>query len=275
MKFFVILCLYIGILFAKPSQEIPTITQSAYEIFEISHITLQNKKGKSYKIHIAKPKKENHHNYATLYLLDGNVFFPILLNLLTHTDKYKYLPIIVGIGHESNLAFDRKLRTLDYTPPLDSKFNKTFTGGGGADAFYSFITGIVVPYIAKNYPTNPKKKAIFGHSFGALFVLHTLLHYPQSFEYYFIASPSLWWGESSFLPKNPAIASSPTAVILMIGEKEELKGEQQINIKQLTTYLQQLMPQNTTLRYVEFSNKTHGSVIAPALFNTIKYLNSQ
>lgn len=83
-----------------------------------------------------------------LYLLDGNAFFPRFLNLITNdieSNPYslKNLPIIVGIGHDSNLAFDRNLREIDYTLNIESSKN--------IEAFHYFLVKILKPFIESNY----------------------------------------------------------------------------------------------------------------------------
>ena len=64
---------------------------------------------------------------------------------------------------------------------------------GGAPQFLKFILHQVRPQIDRLAPTDPHKQTLWGHSYGGLFVLHTLFNEPQAFTRYVAADPSLWW----------------------------------------------------------------------------------
>ena len=56
------------------------------------------------------------------------------------------MPLIVGIGHDSVLAYDKTLRTYDYTPTLPKNLQDSFSGGGGINVFLDFLTQEGDPY---------------------------------------------------------------------------------------------------------------------------------
>ena len=64
---------------------------------------------------------------------------------------------------------------------------------GGAPQFLKFILHQVRPQIDRLVRTDPHKQTLWGHSYGGLFVLHTLFNEPQAFTRYVAADPSLWW----------------------------------------------------------------------------------
>lgn len=209
--------------FSAPSLEIPKIDKQAQELFKIERIKLKSNfnKERSYYLYIALPKaaleavKQDPKSLArengVYYTLDGNGFFPRLLNFiaadssLNNTRTLESMPIFVSIGHDSELAYDRALRTYDYLPNIDTKLDKdlqdTFQGSGGVEAFLDFITKQVQPFIHKKFD-KPRKELLLGHSFGGMFVLYTLLTKPNSFSHYVCASPSLWWGEGRFVARG-------------------------------------------------------------------------
>ncbi|WP_181881791.1 alpha/beta hydrolase [Helicobacter sp. MIT 14-3879] len=208
-----IILFLISYTFAKPSQEIPAIKPEANEVFYISSINMSNTRGKIYKIHIALPKHNKDKNI--FYTLDGNVFFPMLLNLIiTNKKGFFKLPIIVGIGHNSPLAFDRNLRTKDYLPPLEGFLQSEFSGGGGASEFLEFITKKLQPFIYKSFG-KPQKELLFGHSFGGIFVLYAIMNNWEKFTHYVSASPSLWWGYGGFVRNGLINLKNINAKILL------------------------------------------------------------
>lgn len=260
---------------AKPSQEIPPISTESYTFFQIQSLYLRSKTGTNYHIQIAKPHTPAPKNgYPILYVLDGNAFFPRALDLfLSVYRQYPQIPmpIIVGIGYDSPLAFDTKQRAFDYMPTLDSKLSIKF--GGGAENFLRFITTKLLPHIQKNYSIDSQKSAFFGHSFGGIFTLFILFNAPQTFSHYVVASPSLWWGEASFIPaRKPLLTHYPASIIITRGSKEVGKDVEIINAQKLASTLSQQSPNPLSVTYIELEGKTHGGSIPDAISIAIKNL---
>ena len=149
-----------------------------------------------------------HQNIAkltALYTLDGNAQFPMAVNAV---NPNKPLPLIVGIGYVSDKAYVIEERTRDYTFPAEGA---EFAKGGKAADFLHFIQQDVKPYIEQHFDINKEKQYFFGHSFGGLFGLYILFHQPDLFQYYTLASPSLWWGTAHFyLKMNHGLAKTIT-----------------------------------------------------------------
>lgn len=171
-----------ALLFAKPSLEIPLLGETARALYEIHRFTLTSEQGIAYPIQVALPKATKKPTRA-LYTLDGNAFFPTLLDSMA-TNPPSPLPLVVGIGHSGRLAFDRAQRERDYVREQG--------------AFLHFILQNLKPTIARRYGAMEREE-LLGHSFGGLFVLYALAHAPQSFSVYVCASPSLWLGDFSAL----------------------------------------------------------------------------
>lgn len=264
-KFLVITLVFCSFIFGAPSQEIPLITQEAKTLFTIESMRLQNAQGRFYNIYITIPK-HNKDKKSVFYTLDGNAFFPLLLNKIAQSTKpLKSLPLIVGIGHDSVLAYDKTLRTYDYTPTLPKNLQDSFSGGGGINVFLDFLTQEVKPFIHKRFGM-PHKELLFGHSFGGLFVLHTLLHKPQSFTHYMCASPSLWWGEGKFLSLPLNLKNYPDSIIFAQGSLEQnTKRKQGIKIEEIVQDLQKNAPNPQSIVFLEFSGQNHGSSIPYAM----------
>lgn len=245
--------------------------------------------------------KNNHKKpQKILYLLDGNAFFPRFLNLITNDiesnlsqhktqalDSIQNLPIIVGIGHDSNLAFDRALREIDYTPNLESSKN--------IEAFHYFLVKILKPFIESNYANfqnlqvtksitldsnNPKiykdsnniESILFGHSFGGLYVLYNAFNYPQDFNIYFAASPSLYLNNGAIFPRySPMLSNFKNHTLIISQGSLERASQQRFSRENLYNLLKRENPQND-IRFYDFYNKTHGESVNDAFLMLIKIL---
>ena len=64
--------------------------------------------------------------------------------------------------------------------------------GGGADNFLKFFKTDLIPYINKNFKTEPFN-VLIGHSYGGVFVMHALLNDPDLFDAYIAIDPSFWY----------------------------------------------------------------------------------
>jgi predicted alpha/beta superfamily hydrolase len=135
--------------------------------------------------------------YPTVFLLDGNFYFPMLSAVINQYEQAGMLPpmILVGVGYKSLQLMD-SLRNRDYLYPAPLPGDETKSVGGGLK-FYSFITVELIKRIDDNYRIQKGNKALLGHSFGGYFALYTLLEQTQSHQYLFdniiAASPSLWY----------------------------------------------------------------------------------
>ena len=179
---------------AEPDFKIPPIQESMKKMYQIQQkdFTFEDK---HYRLFIAVPTKTSQ-KLTALYTLDGNAQFPMAVNAV---NPNKPLPLIVGIGYVSDKAYVIEERTRDYTFPAEGT---EFAKGGKAADFLRFIQQYVKPYIEQHFDINKEKQYFFGHSFGGLFGLYVLFHQPDLFQYYTLASPSLWWGNGSFLPQT-------------------------------------------------------------------------
>ena len=143
-----------------------------------------------------------------LYALDGNALLGVLnLQSVATLAARTRPPILVFLGYDTpkRLAVDE--RAYDYTPfvskPGDIQIDalNPHRRNGGAGAYYTWITKTVRPYVEKHYAVDTQNTTLWGHSYGALFVLWAFLTDPGSFSHYVAADPSLWWHDQ-WLLKN-------------------------------------------------------------------------
>lgn len=247
------------------------INIDVYDKIDIQVTTIKSQGGEKYLIYQAIPKGSKKYE-KVLFMLDGNAQFPIVLNSVTD----KTPPLIIAVGHDTNLAYDSKKRTRDYTPKAAGE---EFSLGGGADEFYRFIRDRVVPFVDIKFDIRDSEKSLFGHSFGGLFALFAMLQNEDVFDNFFIASPSLWWGDSQILKgalnedkfKDRIRAKF---VFVCIGELEKRKGKTDKAGNFKANDLAKIL-KNSGVKsdFKLYLNQTHGSVIPLSIMDTLKYLS--
>jgi predicted alpha/beta superfamily hydrolase len=161
--------------------------------------------GIEYEIDVALPRgyATSQKRYPAVYMLDGNVFFPLL------TSSYRLaaslIPdelIVVGIGYPAkDYGFWSReystSRARDYTTKPATPVGGVSAGAGGAPAFLRFVRDELIPLIDSTYRTVPGDRGIMGHSFGGLFCAYVLTHEPGLFQKYSMGDPSLFWDNES------------------------------------------------------------------------------
>lgn len=145
--------------------------------------------------------------WPLLVVLDGNRLFPLAVYAaraqamrpaLTHVEP----ALVLGIGYADEAGVGL-MRTRDLTPParpedLRPRPNgRAWTETGGAPAFLDFLRETILPVICGDYQVDRGRMALFGHSLGGLFALHTLFADPGLFRTVIASSPSLWFGGGS------------------------------------------------------------------------------
>lgn len=231
--------------------------------------------------------------WPVLYLLDGNVSFPIAVATARPQEMRAAATgvspaVLVGLGHAGDAPYDHAGRTLDYTPAAPG----APPGSGGAEDFLSFIADRLMPEIARRFPVNPARQAIFGHSFGGLFVLHALFSRPGLFRRSIAASPSIWWQNRVVLAREGHFAALPRAeaarlgLLLLVGGEEEpaegapppglsperlarLREARMVsNARDLAT---RLAATDAEIAFLEFPGENHGSVVPGAISRALRF----
>src|SRR5690606_15250353 len=164
--------------------------------------------------------------FPSAFLLDGNAaLMEVDAGLLATLADAPRPPVVAFVAHDDDLRINAEGRALDYTPrrpgsdatQVDTLGNRRT---GGADAFLSLLADAVLPRVAALAPLDPDRQALWGHSYGGLFVLHALFTRPATFDRYVAVDPSLWWGDGLLL-KEESRAEPPrpgTAVRILAGE---------------------------------------------------------
>ena len=272
-------CLFACDLRAKPPQKIEQASGAAREMFNMSDFILKSKSGEKYKIFIARQKNVARYD-RVVFMVDANAQFPILLNSYAKiyangakqnakaVPKLSKTVLIVGIGYDSPLAYDIKRRTRDLTPAASGE---EYANGGGAAEFYDFVKDELFPLVDKKYSTAKSDKIYFGHSFGGLFGIYALLRDDGIFDGFFIASPSLWWGESQLtrdaLDEGKLRSNLKAKFIMLVaGSREMRKGKtDKAGILKVADLAKILKTKGLSCEFRLYEGALHGAVIPLAL----------
>ncbi|MDW5500125.1 alpha/beta hydrolase-fold protein [Pseudomonas lundensis] len=177
-----------------------TVADAPSPDYQFSSLPLTSADGqRHYRIRIAQPRiAPPPAGYPVVYFLDGNaVLMELNASLLAQLAAQKQPPVLVLLSYDNDLRIDANGRSYDYTPaPLQTS---KMRANGGADAFLKLIESQVKPAVAAKVAVNPQQQTLWGHSYGGLFVLHTLLTQPAAFQNYVAVEPSLWWGNGFIL----------------------------------------------------------------------------
>jgi len=164
------------------------------------HIKLDSEiVGRPYHIFVRLP--EDYHKtdtlYPTVYLLDGDIAFPILgaYHLLLSYDEPVPDAIIVGISYGTFDHNGGNYRGTDYsTPPLPIDYRNGVDNGasdGGATKYQKFLSQELIPHIEAKYRSDHTRRILVGQSRGAHFVLYSALSQPNLFWGRIASNPSL------------------------------------------------------------------------------------
>lgn len=276
---FFLVCLFACDLGAKPPQKIEQASEAAHEMFNVSDFILKSKSGEKYKIFIARQKNVARYD-RVVFMVDANAQVAMLLNSYAKiyangakqnakaVPKLSKTVLIVGIGYDSPLAYDTKRRTRDLTPAASGE---EYANGGGAGEFYDFVKDELFPLVEKKYSTAKSDKIYFGHSFGGLFGIYALLRDDGIFDEFFIASPSLWWGESQLIRDaldEGKLRSNLKAkfIMLVAGSSEMRKGKtDKAGILKVADLAEILKTKGLSCEFRLYEGASHGEVIPLAL----------
>lgn len=235
--------------------------------------------------------------YPVLYVLDGNAAFPVAAFLARSATNRRDVtghppPLVVGIGYPGDADFDVADRRRDYTVGLEKP--DASAKEGGAELFLDFIERELKPLIAARHPVDTTRQALFGHSFGGLFVLHVLFTRPASFSTYLASSPSIWWDDKRVLGGLPGLARLDGAlqprVQISVGALEDqprkgkyppetlamlAKRPMVSEARKLASHLREMPGWGDRVVYHELAGEDHGPAWLPAMIRGMPFFLEQ
>ena len=156
----------------------------------------------NYQIFVRLPTEiEPGKKYPTVYLLDGDITFPLISTYQRYLEFSEEVPkvIIVGIAYGTDDWRKGNMRGTDYTAPSEAAAHY-----GGAESFTQVIAKELIPYVEQHFPSDQDKRIIFGQSLGGQFVLFNKFRPASAF----------WGGIAS----NPAIHNNTDLFIQKAGQ---------------------------------------------------------
>lgn len=184
--------------------------------------------GPGHRLFIAVPKgPAPAGGWPVLYMLDGNAAFDFL------TPEHLALApglVVVGVGYDTDRQFARERRTLDFTAPDGPgdglRPDPVHEGrmAGGAAIFHDRLTGPLRVAAEAGLPIDPRRRTLWGHSFGGLFTLFALLARPEGFARHAAISPSIWWDEALIRRVAARAAPGGRPLLVALGDREKRSG---------------------------------------------------
>lgn len=176
--------------------------------------------GGIYRIFVYRPEGEPPADgWPVLYMTDGNAVIGTAVDAMRAQSSYptgtNVAPgIVVTIGYPVEGAYDPFRRSWDLCPPPGKTYppfyeNTPDVKTGGGEEFLEMIESQIKPRIEAMLPVDRSRQALFGHSFGGLFVLYALFTRPGAFRTWIAASPSIYWDGRDIDRFYPGFATAP------------------------------------------------------------------
>lgn len=221
---------------SKKSDTAPLYAENHSHRFETLDFTSADGK-RRYRVYVGIPKTAAPpQGFAALYALDGNALTEMLGS--ARIPETARQAVLVLIGYDTDLRFDTASRAFDYTPP-DEKgqpFADTLDPSrtaGGAAPFLKLVQTQIRPAVEARVKLNPQAQTLWGHSYGGLFVLYTLLNAPSAFNRYIAADPALWhqngrlYHQYQQIFRRPDVFAGRTLLVEQSGSRADRKNSPQ------------------------------------------------
>ncbi|MFT5233940.1 MAG: putative alpha/beta superfamily hydrolase [Candidatus Krumholzibacteriia bacterium] len=188
-------------------------------------------------------------SYPMMIVLDGGAWAGLMAETLHSYRMRGAAPpvIVVGVGN------------TDRTRDLTTTHVDDMPTSGGADKFAKFLGDELIPYIDQEYRTN-SYRIIFGHSFGGLFGVYSVIcHQELGFDACIAASPALYYDRGPTLRKiEKVLAENPPQ-----GPKFfYLSMANELSYAEAIDFLKEQFGDEDWVRWQEkkYAEETHGSV---------------
>ena len=219
--------------------------------------------------------------FPSLVLVDGHALFPVAATAARlqaqRPEATSVGPaVVIGIGYPGEQPFDAERRQRDLLPVPD-----------GADRFLDMIVEEVLPAVAGIAPLDPARRALAGHSYGGLFVLHTLFTRPGLFASLVAGSPSIWWQDRAILASEDAFRRSSAVpagrLLITVGGHEQAptlavtpqRAERLAQARMCDNAAEMAQRLSASGRldcsFAEFPGENHVSVILPMLARAVAF----
>jgi predicted alpha/beta superfamily hydrolase len=155
-----------------------------------------------------------------VYVLDANVVFGTVVEMVRLGAAYKELPemIVVGIGYPLRTLMEtwapgmRDFTTIDCRAWYEAAYAENpgfpeYAGSGQAGRFMRFLREELMCLVRSDYAANMVDQTLIGHSAGGMFGLYALFHHTDAFQRYVISSPLVQWEGADFIAEEGGYAA--------------------------------------------------------------------
>ena len=221
--------------------------------------------------------------YSAILALDGNATFPMLWKM--REESAPDAPVLlIGLGYPTNLRFDTERRwydltSLGMTPQVLPEGGNYRPPGerptGGRERLLQAIANDILPEVAKRAPLDSGDLTLYGHSLGGLFVLYALMTWPNLFNRYASADPSIWWNAGEALREADAFIGGVRASGSQLAPEIEMlmsfsRGKADSPVEEITQSQPEIFRKlsqisGLKLHYRAHPDKTHPELIEPSL----------
>lgn len=161
----------------------------------------KNADGRQYQLHISLPgnySKDTSQRYPVVFVTDGYWDFGKLDAIKGGLRFDKYVPefIIVGLGYPGEDVNYGELRNWELSPVA---FNNDTKNTGHAADFLRTLETEIIPYIDREFRTDPAHRVLGGASLGGLFTLYAMYTKPELFFGYMAVTPAVAVGNDWLL----------------------------------------------------------------------------
>ena len=231
--------------------------QRVVSTFHFQHVITSQAVGEERTILVRVPANYDRTDdrYPVVYMLDAHPPQNAMMAGIVEQQAWGgMMPEVIVVGIQNTN------RVRDMTPtPGDRQ------GAGGAEKFLRFIESEVIPFIDKNYRTEPYR-TLAGHSLAGLFTVYAMVESPEAFNSYVAASPFLHW-DKNFLIKRAEAAFGKRSewnkrLFIALGDEPEYLGA----YNAFASLLKQAKPKKLDYDFRQFKEENHGSVVLPAYY---------
>ena len=212
---------------------------------------------------------ESSETYPVLYLLDGDGHFKYVSEMVEYLSGRERMRIPQMIV----VAILNTDRNRDFTPVhsliFNGKTDSSLVTTGGGKTFLKFIGNELIPFIDKNYRTQPYR-ILEGHSLGGLFAVYSMEAAKELFQSRIIISPAFYGGNNkiltdfgSFLRNNKQISGK---MFVSIGDEPKQK------VDSLIHQLKTAAPGSLKWTYKIYQDENHFSVPYKSMYDGLRFV---
>jgi predicted alpha/beta superfamily hydrolase len=238
---------------------------SAQEGYIVKHDTIKSdvlKQNRIISILLPEGYNDKKAVYPVIYVLDadGRLQHTAMTARFLFQNNKMPEAIVVGV---SNID-----RNHDFLP--DS--SQSAPTGGGAGNFMRFFKQELIPYIDKNFRTEPFK-VLVGHSYGGEFAMDALLSDPDIFDAYIAIDPSFWYKNQVLVKKASDEFSrlkNWNKSVFITGREGD--GMANMAITPMEDVLKKSAPKGLNWKVVSYAGEDHGSVPFKSVYDGFRYI---